>query len=69
MMCNKLFYETIKTLSTLTITQSGTVKGGVASVQCAYDRGRSFLPVYNAHRETFATFTTLNRTPAQGLLD
>lgn len=29
-----------------------------------YDRGRSFLPVYSAHRETLATFTTLNLTPA-----
>lgn len=28
-----------------------------------HDLGRSFFPVYNAHRLTLATFTTLNRTP------
>lgn len=30
-----------------------------------HDLGLSFLPVYSAHSDTLATFTTLKRTPAQ----
>ena len=43
------------------------MKGGVANIGCVYDRGRSFFPVYSAHRDTLATFTTLNLTPAGGM--
>lgn len=28
-----------------------------------YERGLSFFSLYNANRDTLATFTTLNRTP------